>query len=123
MHLPDLPSVYFHPWRRESMARLAALKDIHKGERAFIIGNGPSLKQTDLGKLKGEFTFGLNRIYLMFPELGFQHHLFCLGQRPGHRAVPGRYSSLTHAEISLLALAPVLPNRSSAGYISLHHLR
>jgi hypothetical protein len=53
------------------MTRLAELKDIHKGKRAFIIGNGQSLKQTDLRKLKGEFTFGLNRIYLMFPELGF----------------------------------------------------
>ncbi len=75
-HLPDLPSVYFHPWRRESMKRLAELKDIHKGKRAFIIGNGPSLKQTDLGKLKDEFTFGLNRIYLMFPELGFHTSYF-----------------------------------------------
>jgi hypothetical protein len=71
MHLPDLPGVYFHPWRRESMKRLAELKDYHRGKRAFIIGNGPSLKQTDLGLLKDEFTFGLNRIYLMFPELGF----------------------------------------------------
>jgi len=71
VHLPDLPSAYLHPWRRESMARLAELKDIHKGKRAFIIGNGPSLKQTDLSKLKDESTFGLNRIYLMFPELGF----------------------------------------------------
>ncbi len=71
IHLPDLPSVYLHPWRRQSMARLTALKDIHKGERAFIIGNGPSLKQTDLTRLKSEVTFGLNRIYLMFPQLGF----------------------------------------------------
>jgi hypothetical protein len=71
IHLPELPSVYLHPWRRASMARLAEFKDIHKGARAFIIGNGPSLKQTDLGKLKGELTFGLNRVYLIFPELGF----------------------------------------------------
>jgi hypothetical protein len=71
IHLPDLPSVYLHPWRRESIARLAELKDIHKGKRAFIIGNGPSLKRTDLGKLKEEITFGLNRVYLIFPELGF----------------------------------------------------
>ena len=70
-HIPDLPGAYFHPWRRESIARLAALKDIHKGKRAFIIGNGPSLKNTDMSKLKGEITFGMNRIYLMFPELGF----------------------------------------------------
>jgi hypothetical protein len=69
--VPQLPAAYLHPWRRESIRRLAALKDTHKGQRAFIIGNGPSLKQTDLTKLKNEFTFGMNRIYLMFPELGF----------------------------------------------------
>jgi hypothetical protein len=72
-----LPAAYFHPWRRESIKRLAELKDIHKGKRAFIIGNGPSLKQTDLSKLKNEITFGMNRIYLLFPELGFHTTYFC----------------------------------------------
>ena len=71
MRLPELPAAYFHPWRRSSIRRLAALKDRHLGQRAFILGNGPSLKHTDLSKLRGEVTFGLNRIYLMFPELGF----------------------------------------------------
>ena len=65
------PQATFHPWRRASISRLAALKDAHRGERCFIIGNGPSLKQTDLSRLRDEYTFGLNRIYLMFPELGF----------------------------------------------------
>jgi hypothetical protein len=69
--LPQLPAAYLHPWRRTAIERLASLKDIHKGQRAFIIGNGPSLKNTDMSKLKGEITFGMNRIYLMFPELGF----------------------------------------------------
>jgi hypothetical protein len=69
--IPELPAAYFHPWRRESVRRLAELRDIHKGKRAFIIGNGPSLRETDLTKLKNEFAFGLNRIYLLFPELGF----------------------------------------------------
>ncbi len=76
MHLPDLPSAYLHPWRRESMAQLEGMKNIHRGQRGFIIGNGPSLKQTDLSKLRDEFTFGLNRIYLMFPELGFTSTYF-----------------------------------------------
>jgi hypothetical protein len=75
--VPQLPAAYLHPWRRESIRRLAALKNIHKGQRAFIIGNGPSLKQTDLTKLKNEFTFGMNRIYLLFPELGFSSTYFC----------------------------------------------
>ena len=67
----DWPQAATHPWRRASIERLAALKDVHPGERCFIWGNGPSLKRTDLSRLRNEFTFGLNRIYLMFPELGF----------------------------------------------------
>jgi hypothetical protein len=51
---------------------LLKLHNCHKDQRCFIIGNGPSLRQTDLSLLKGEPTFGLNRIYLLFPELGFQ---------------------------------------------------
>jgi hypothetical protein len=74
--IPQLPDAYFHPWRRESIRRLKKLKDIHKGKRAFIIGNGPSLRQTDLSKLRNEFTFGMNRIYLLFPELGFHTTFF-----------------------------------------------
>ncbi|MCG8351155.1 MAG: hypothetical protein MI924_25575 [Chloroflexales bacterium] len=55
----------------QSARRLCALRDRHKGERCFIIGNGPSLKQMDLSPLRDEYTFGLNRIYLLFPTLGF----------------------------------------------------
>lgn len=44
----------------------------HANERCFIIGNGPSLSEMDLGILSDEFTFGLNRIYLMFDKLGFE---------------------------------------------------
>ena len=76
--IPELPEAYLHPWRRESNRRLAALKDIHKGKRAFIIGNGPSLKQTDLSKLRNEITFCMNRFYLAFPELGFSATYLCI---------------------------------------------
>ncbi len=69
--LPQIPDAYLHPWRRRSRTRMAEYFNIHKDQRCFIIGNGPSLKNTDLSKLKNEFTFGMNRIYLLFPELGF----------------------------------------------------
>jgi hypothetical protein len=62
--LPELPEAYLHPWRRESIRKLAALKDSHRGERCFIVGNGPSLKV-------GEFSIGFNRIFLAAEELGF----------------------------------------------------
>jgi uncharacterized Rossmann fold enzyme len=55
----------------ESKRNLRQLENIHKDKRCFIIGNGPSLRQTDLNKLRDEYTFGLNRIYLLFPQLGF----------------------------------------------------
>ena len=74
--LPQVPDAYLHPWRRASRKRIYGMKDVHRGERCFILGNGPSLKRTDLGKLKGEYTFGMNRIYLVFPELGFNTTYF-----------------------------------------------
>lgn len=37
-------------------------KNIHHGERCFIMGNGPSLKDVDFLKLKKEFVFGVNQI-------------------------------------------------------------
>jgi hypothetical protein len=45
--------------------------DKHRGERCFILGSGPSLRQTDLSLLENEVTFGLNRIYLLFDQMGF----------------------------------------------------
>lgn len=74
--VPQLPAAYLHPWRRASVCRIKAFKDIHRGERVFIIGNGPSLKHMDLSNLKNEFTFGMNRIYLLFPELRFTTSYF-----------------------------------------------
>jgi len=65
-------SARLHPWRRASIRKLQSLKDSHLGERCFIIGNGPSLKQTDLSKLKNEYTIGMNRIYMLYPEMGFE---------------------------------------------------
>jgi hypothetical protein len=74
--LQQWPSAAFDARRKDTIERLAALKDSRAGERCFIIGNGPSLKQTDLTKLKNEYTIGMNRFYLMFPELGFKSSYF-----------------------------------------------
>lgn len=52
--------------------RLQAFHNIHRGQRCFIIGNGPSLQHTDLSLLASEITFGMNRFYLKFPELDFE---------------------------------------------------
>ena len=56
---------------RASRRRLEEIRNTRAGERCFILGNGPSLAKMDLTPLKSEATFGLNRVYLLFPKLGF----------------------------------------------------
>jgi hypothetical protein len=56
----------------ESHAILRSMEGRHQGQRCFILGNGPSLSNTNLSLLKNEITFGLNRIYLLFGKMGFQ---------------------------------------------------
>ena len=41
----------------------AAFKDEDKGERCFVIGNGPSLGVSDLDRLRGETTFAAKKIW------------------------------------------------------------
>ncbi len=48
------------------LQRNRRFKNIHKGKRCFIIGNGPSLRIEDLEKLKNEITFGCNSIYALY---------------------------------------------------------
>lgn len=52
--------------------RLATLKDMHKGRRCFVIGNGPSLKISDLDRLINEVTFACNKIYLSFDQTAWR---------------------------------------------------
>lgn len=63
---------------RNAMSKNKALKNSQKGKRCFIVGNGPSLKHHDLGKLTDEHVFTVN--YMMksddFGILNPQYHLF-----------------------------------------------
>jgi hypothetical protein len=56
---------------------IKALKNIHHGQRCFIIGNGPSLKTEDLDKLKNEITFAFNRIYYIFNQTEWRPTYYC----------------------------------------------
>ncbi len=54
--------------------------NIHKGERCFILGNGPSLTPEDLNALSanGEITFAMNRIFKIFPKTNWRPtYYFC----------------------------------------------
>ena len=72
----QIPDAYFHPCRKQTRHEIVHFHNLHSGKRCFIIGNGPSLKNTDLSKLKHEYTFGMNRIYLAFEEMGFNTNYY-----------------------------------------------
>ena len=55
-----------------SRKTLEAFRNRHAGQRGFILGNGPSLKQLDLSLLADEITFGVNGIFYLFEEMGFK---------------------------------------------------
>ncbi len=64
---------HFSPLRKTSNVRnIQDLHNAYSGERCFILGNGPSLAKTDLGPLRNEKTFGLNRIYLIQSSIDYK---------------------------------------------------
>ena len=58
------------PWRKNER-RLASFHNRHKGERCFLLANGPSLVKSDLAKLEGEITFGVNGLFLLQEQYPF----------------------------------------------------
>ena len=45
------------------MVLIKSLKDIHKGDRCFVLGTGPSLINTNLNLIYKEILFGVNTFY------------------------------------------------------------
>lgn len=58
-------------WRHDR-EDLKKLKGSKKGERCFIIGNGPSLKATDLDRLMDEDCFAANQLYRIYPQTNWR---------------------------------------------------
>src|SRR5437868_3558591 len=61
---------------RAERARWEGLRGRFAGQRAFLIGNGPSLNRTPLHLLKGERTLCFNRFNLMFDRLGWRPTMY-----------------------------------------------
>lgn len=65
----------------KSRDRILQLKDKHKGARIFCLGNGPSLKKTDLSLLKNEIVIGCNHVNKVFVDYGFFPQYCCITDR------------------------------------------
>lgn len=89
---------------------LAEQKDVHKGERCFIVGNGPSITMEDLDSIKDEFSFGTNSIFSCFDKTEW---------RPTYYLSVDRTSiALDGEHMTALDLPCVLVDRIASRYIS-----
>lgn len=69
--LEDTPQV-LGDLNRANLVALNFLHRRHEGQRAFVIGNGPSLRIADLDLLHNEITFASNKIYLAFDDTNWR---------------------------------------------------
>ncbi|MBT4922854.1 MAG: DUF115 domain-containing protein [Rickettsiales bacterium] len=60
------------PIRSRAKAELRSYKNLHKGKKVIIIGNGPSVRLEDLEQFKDYVTFSCNRFHLCYKDTGFR---------------------------------------------------
>lgn len=63
---------------KQRLLKNSKYKDRYKGQRCFIIGNGPSVNQQDLSLLKDEITFTVNQMPRnpQFVHINSQYHVW-----------------------------------------------
>lgn len=57
---------------KKYFSRVSSLKNVFEGKRAFVIGNGPSLRIADLTQIKDEISFGCNTLFDLFDKTPFR---------------------------------------------------
>ena len=63
---------------RQADPRWSSLKGKFEGQRIFVVGNGPSLNETELYLLKNEYTMCFNRINLLLERLRWKPNFFVM---------------------------------------------
>ena len=61
--------------------RPSALRDLERGRRCFILGNGPSVREERLDRLDGELVIGMNASTILEEEHGFRSSYYTVSDR------------------------------------------
>ena len=61
---------------------MLSYKNKYEGKRCFIIGSGPSLRAEDLDKIKDEYSFACNRLYLIFDQTEWRPTFYVTMDKP-----------------------------------------
>ena len=92
----------------KSFDKLVQLKNKHRGSRIFCLGNGPSIKQTNLSLLKNEVVISTNHVNKVFANYGFFPQYTCITDRNRILELRGD-ASLNHSTVIVsdhMALSP-----------------
>jgi len=99
---------------KTSRIRAGAFKNIHRGERCFVLGTGPSLNYTNLDLIKDEIIFGVNALYKGFDKFNIKCKYYAV-THPGIRYFQEIMKPWTTVFISgclgaeYIALSPIIP--------------
>lgn len=63
---------------KHEIDHIKKFKNIHDGERCFIVGSGPSLKLEDLEAIKEELSFGVNSDYKIYDRTSWRPKYFVI---------------------------------------------
>ena len=70
---------YIDKWLHHGQyAKLTKFKQIHEGERLFVIATGPSLTIEDVNLLKDEYTFSMNSCYKLFDKTSWRPSYYAI---------------------------------------------
>jgi hypothetical protein len=64
--------------KKRNRLKIEYYKNLHAGERCFIVGTGPSLTIEDVKKLKGSISIGVNTLYKLFHEADWKSDYYCI---------------------------------------------
>jgi hypothetical protein len=77
---------------------IRSYKNICKGQRCFIVGNGPSVNKTNFNIIKNEIIFGTNRLYQAINQLGINCSYYVTSNRS---IVSEDFDALCHLDIPI----------------------
>lgn len=100
--------------------RLHRLANRHRGRRAFVLGNGPSLLTADLDRLQDEITFASNKIYLAFDDTAWRPTYYSVVDVLVARNNAEKIRGLKLTHIHSAHVRPALGEDPS--FLYLHHL-
>ena len=62
-------------------------KDIHRGERCFVILTGPSLTLSDVNLLKNEVTFAVNSCIKLFSKTSWRPNYYVMTDKLVYQSI------------------------------------